>query len=53
MARVLVTPLAIPVQRAAISGISRAEENEEAFLLLLLLHQPQALLNTNTSLISH
>lgn len=48
MTRVLVTPLAIP----AISGISRAEENEEA-LLLPLLHQPQALLNANTSLISH
>lgn len=52
MARVLVTPLAIPVQRAAISGISRVEENEEV-LLLPLLHQPQALLNTNTSPISH
>lgn len=52
MARVLVTPLAIPVQRAAISGISRVKENEEV-LLLPLLHQPQALLNTNTSPISH
>lgn len=52
MARVLVTPLAIPVQRVAISGISRVEENEEV-LLLPLLHQPQALLNTNTSPISH
>lgn len=53
MAYVLVTPLAIPIQRAAISGISRAEENDEEAFLLLLLHQPQALLNTNTPFISH